>query len=60
MLFQPFFRCQPTDSARNSVDGHGLGLAIARRVIDAHDGAIHVENREGGGLMVTITLPLAS
>jgi signal transduction histidine kinase len=59
-LFQPFFRCQPTDSAHNTVDGHGLGLAIARRVIDAHDGAIDVANRDGGGLVVTITLPLAS
>jgi len=59
-LFQPFFRCQPTDTARNTVDGHGLGLAIARRVIDAHDGTIRVENRDGGGLSVTIMLPLAS
>jgi two-component system OmpR family sensor kinase len=58
-LFQPFFRCQPADGARNSVDGHGLGLAIARRVIDAHDGTIRVENRDGGGLAVTIILPLA-
>lgn len=58
-LFQPFFRCQPTDGARNSIDGHGLGLAIARRVIDAHDGTIRVVNRDGGGLAVTIILPLA-
>jgi two-component system OmpR family sensor kinase len=41
------------------VDGHGLGLAIARRVIDAHDGVIQVENRDGGGLTVTVSLPLA-
>jgi signal transduction histidine kinase len=59
-LFQPFFRCQAVDGAQNSVDGHGLGLAIARRVIDAHDGAIRVENRDGGGLSVTITLPLTA
>ena len=59
-LFQPFFRCQAVDGAANSVDGHGLGLAIARRVIDAHDGAIRVENRDGGGLTVTMTLPLAA
>jgi signal transduction histidine kinase len=59
-LFQPFFRCQAADGAGTGVDGHGLGLAIARRVIDAHDGAIRVENRAGGGLAVTMTLPLAS
>lgn len=58
-LFQPFFRCQAANGAQNSVDGHGLGLAIARRVIDAHDGAIRVENRPAGGLAVTVTVPLA-
>jgi len=59
-LFKPFFRCQAVDGSQSSVDGHGLGLAIARRVIDAHDGAIRVENRDGGGLAVTVTLPLAT
>lgn len=58
-LFQPFFRCQGADGTQSSVDGHGLGLAIARRVIDAHDGVIQVENRDGGGLTVTVSLPLA-
>jgi two-component system OmpR family sensor kinase len=58
-LFQPFFRCQQVDGAPNGIDGHGLGLAIARRVIDAHDGAIAVENRAGGGLAVTLSLPVA-
>jgi two-component system OmpR family sensor kinase len=59
-LFQPFFRCQAVDGSQSSVDGHGLGLAIARRVIDAHDGTIRVENRDGGGLAVTVTLPRAA
>jgi signal transduction histidine kinase len=59
-LFQPFFRCQAPDGASSGVDGHGLGLAIARRVIDAHDGTIRVANRAGGGLAVTVTLPLAA
>jgi signal transduction histidine kinase len=55
-IFQPFHRS--TTSAGN-VDGHGLGLAIAQRVIDAHSGTICASNREGGGLCVVITLPLA-
>ncbi|MFC5460689.1 sensor histidine kinase [Massilia niabensis] len=55
-IFQPFFRSNP---ATNNVDGHGLGLAIAERVIRAHGGSITVANRAGGGLQVTITLPLA-
>lgn len=55
-LFRPFFRANPV---KNNVDGHGLGLAIAERVVHAHGGAIVVRNRDGGGLHVAITLPLA-
>lgn len=36
----------------------GLGLAICRNVIDAHNGKIHAENIEDGGTMITIQLPL--
>jgi signal transduction histidine kinase len=55
-IFQPFFRSHATS---NNVDGHGLGLAIAQRVVDAHRGTISASNRDGGGLRVEITLPLA-
>lgn len=54
-IFQPFYRSNPV---KNNVDGHGLGLAIAERVVHAHGGAITARNREGGGLHVAITLPL--
>lgn len=37
--------------------GAGLGLAIVRRVIQAHQGHIALDNREGGGLQVTVVLP---
>src|SRR5512133_271712 len=37
--------------------GSGLGLALCREVIEAHGGVIRLENRDGGGLMVTCTLP---
>jgi len=56
-IFQPFFRSNPS---KNNVDGHGLGLAIAERVIHAHGGTIRATNREGGGLQVAIVLPLAA
>ncbi|MEM8514257.1 two-component system OmpR family sensor kinase [Massilia sp. MP_M2] len=55
-IFQPFFRA---GASRTGVDGHGLGLAIAQRVVQAHGGEIVVANRDGGGLRVTITLPSA-
>ncbi len=38
-------------------DGHGLGLAISRRTVEAHGGSIQVHNRSGGGTVFTIVLP---
>ncbi len=55
-IFQPFVRSQPS---KNNVDSHGLGLAIAERVVQAHGGTIRAMNREGGWLQVAIVLPLA-
>jgi signal transduction histidine kinase len=53
-MFEPFRRLGNTDTP-----GFGLGLAIARRVIEAHGGHIVAHNRDGGGLMMDITLPSA-
>lgn len=38
--------------------GAGLGLAICESVLRAHDGSLVLENRPGGGLRVTVRLPL--
>jgi signal transduction histidine kinase len=40
------------------VPGAGLGLAIAKEIIDRSGGRIEVANRPGGGLVQTVTLPL--
>jgi two-component system nitrogen regulation sensor histidine kinase NtrY len=37
--------------------GTGLGLALAREIVEAHGGRVHLANRDGGGLCVTLDLP---
>jgi signal transduction histidine kinase len=38
--------------------GSGLGLALAREITEAHGGQIRLANRDGGGVVVTLILPL--
>ena len=52
-LFEPFRR----GDAGEGYDGTGIGLAIARKVVEQHGGRIWVETRDGGGSRFCFTLP---
>ena len=51
-IFQPFFRVDDHES------GMGLGLSIAKEIIEMHDGEISVESEVDNGTRFTIVLPL--
>ena len=53
-IFRPFYR----GVAGTHGPGFGLGLAIARRAVETQGGSVTASNRDGGGLIVDITVPL--
>jgi signal transduction histidine kinase len=59
LAFEPFSR---GDDARGAVgpEGFGLGLAIARQIIERHGGQIALRDREPQGLDVEVALPIAA
>ena len=52
-LFEKFYR-----GDNRKTGGLGLGLSIARGLIEAHGGRLTAENRDGGGARFTIRLPV--
>jgi two-component system sensor histidine kinase CpxA len=57
-LFEPFSRV--ADARERSTGGAGLGLAIARRAVEVHDGSVTARNHPDGGLEVLIRFRLNS
>ena len=54
-VFDKFVRGQP-----DSVSGSGLGLYIAKEIVEAHKGSIDVESQPGAGATFTILLPIGA
>jgi signal transduction histidine kinase len=55
-IFQPFYRADDG----HGVPGFGLGLSLARRILQLHKGAITVDSAVGKGSIFYIRLPMAS
>ncbi|MCK4274412.1 MAG: HAMP domain-containing protein [Dehalococcoidales bacterium] len=56
MVFERFYRVDK--SRARATGGSGLGLTIARRLVEAHGGTIDVESQPGQGSTFTFTLPI--
>ena len=56
-VFEPFFRADP--ARRQDIKGAGLGLTIAREIVQRAGGSISIANGDGGGLIQTVELPTA-
>jgi PAS domain S-box-containing protein len=53
-IFEPFFTTKP------SGQGTGLGLSVARQIVDMHGGVLDIRNRHGGGVSATLILKTAA
>lgn len=54
-VFDPFYKVA---RERGFNRGYGLGLSLCKRIVELHGGSIRLENRESGGLKVTVVLEL--
>ncbi|MFC5529773.1 sensor histidine kinase [Cohnella yongneupensis] len=54
-IFKPFYK---VDKSRDrAIAGNGIGLSIVKRIVDLHNGEIHVTSIAGEGTTITVRLP---
>lgn len=56
-IFDRFYRADQS-RAKNKADGYGLGLSIAKQIVENHHGTITAESKPDHGTTFTITLPI--
>jgi len=57
-VLEPFVQLETP--SRHNMQGAGLGLPIAKQLVEAHDGRLSIESVFGQGTTVTVTLPASS
>jgi len=57
-IFDKFYRVLDGQHRSGYPTGSGLGLAVSKGLVEAHGGRIWAENREGGGAIFSVTLPI--
>lgn len=57
-IFDRFYRASQSRT-KTSSGGYGLGLAIAKQIVEAHDGTIRINSQLGRGTIVKVQLPIS-
>jgi two-component system sensor histidine kinase VicK len=55
-LFQPYFRAN--NATANQIGGFGIGLYLAKEIVNRHGGTIEVASNEGRGTTFTLSFPV--
>jgi hypothetical protein len=58
-IFDRYYRAERVGSGKRASGHGGLGLAIARRIVDLHDGTLSIDSTEHQGTRISFDLPLA-